>query len=174
MADAASSSNKNVLNKTALYIIIGLITLLVTIIIAGTVLFIYFGNMSAPTKTVIVREESSHANTVSSKPEEFGLLVSLGDKFPIYLQVSDDGEAHYLEVAITLEVGNDEKQKEEVEKRIPMILDLINTIVGSKTKEKIDEKEGKDMLRSEIKESINRKMGSNIVRNVYFQYFVVQ
>jgi flagellar FliL protein len=171
MADTATSSTKNVLNKTAIYIIIGLIALLLTVIIAGTVLIIYFGNMKVPTKTVIVTNSSQ---TTSSKTEEFGLLVSLGEKFPIYLQPTEEGVDHYLEVAITLEVGTDEKQKVEVEKRVPMILDLINTVVGSKTKEKIAEKEGKEVLRSEIKDSINNKLGSNIVRNVYFEYFVIQ
>ena len=177
MADApATTPNKSPMNKTAIYIIIGLIALLLTVIIAGTVLIIYFGNMKVTTKTVYVEEKPSHNS--SAKAEEFGVLVSLGDKFPVNLLNSDDGMEHLIEVAVNLEVEadkkNEEKQKEEVEKRIPMIRDLVITILRSKTKEKIDEKEGKETLRSEIKESINNKIGSNLIRNVYFAHFIIQ
>ncbi len=72
----------------------------------------------------------------------------------------------------TMELDN-EKTKEEISKRIPQIRDLMISILRTKTKEKIDEKEGKDQIRSEIINSINRYLVTGKVKNLYFEDFLI-
>jgi flagellar FliL protein len=72
-----------------------------------------------------------------------------------------------------LEVDS-EKTQVEVSKRIPQIRDLTISILSSKTKEKISEKEGKDLVRSEIINSINKNLTIGRVRRVFFEDFVIQ
>ncbi len=157
------------LNKTTTYIIIGLFSLLVTVIIAGTFLIVSF--KSGPTrvvetKTVVVDHGSS---------EEVGILVPLGNEVIVNL-TSEDGMDHYLKVNATLELEGkeeDEEAKKEVVKRIPLIRDLMISILSTKTKEKIEEKEGKEQIRSEIISSINKHLGKTKVKNLYFEDFLI-
>ncbi|TCL66552.1 flagellar FliL protein [Hydrogenispora ethanolica] len=148
-------------------LIIGLFSFLITVVIAGTFIFITF------------RQVDNHGNQQTSTvtAEEIGPLVPLGSEIIVNIP-ADDGSDHYLKVNITLEVKstkeNEEKAKEEVTKRIPQFRDLIISILSTKTKEKIGEKEGKDSLRSEIIASINRYLIAGKVNNLFFEDFVVQ
>ncbi|MGE5580949.1 MAG: flagellar basal body-associated protein FliL [Bacillota bacterium] len=164
---AATSNNTTSinLNKMTTYIIVGLFSLLVTVIIAGAFLIITFKGGTTKvveTKTVVVGAGAG---------EEVGPLVPLGNEIIVNIP-SDDGVEHYLKVNATLELDN-EKAKEEVTKRIPQIRDLMITILRSKPKEKIDEKEGKEQIRSEIISTINRYLISGKVKNLYFEDFLI-
>jgi flagellar FliL protein len=166
-ANKASNAATNVnLNKMTTYIILGMFVLLVTVIIAGAFLIFTFRNTTTTkviqTKTVEVSPEAG---------EEVGPLVPLGSEIIVNIP-SDDGAERYLKVNATLEVDN-EKAKEELSKRIPQIRDLMISILRTKTKEKIDEKEGKDQIRSEIISSINQYLISGKVKNLYFEDFLI-
>jgi flagellar FliL protein len=87
---------------------------------------------------------------------------------------SEEGFEHFLKTNIVLELDSGEKTGEEVSKRIPQIRDLVINILASKTKEKIIEKEGKDQVRSEIINNINQLMSNGMIRNIYFQDFIIQ
>jgi flagellar protein FliL len=173
MADAPATGNKgsntgttNInLNKMTTYIIIGLFSLLVTVIIAGAFLIFTFKS----TTTRMIETKSVEVNPSSG--EEVGPLVPLGSEIIVNIS-SDDGIERYLKVNATLEVDND-KAKEEVAKRIPQIRDLMITILRTKTKEKIDEKEGKEQIRSEIISSINHYLVLGKVKNLYFEDFLI-
>jgi flagellar FliL protein len=61
-----------------------------------------------------------------------------------------------------------------MEKRMPIINDVINTLLTSKTFEEIYTVEGKEALRGEIREELNRRIPGLGVIAVYFTEFVVQ
>jgi flagellar FliL protein len=147
-------------------LIIGLFSFLITVVIAGTFIFITF------------RQADSHRSAESAvSAEEIGPLVPLGSEIIVNI-AAEDGSEHYLKVNITLEIRadkqNEEKVKDEVTKRIPQFRDLIISILSTKTKEKIDQKEGKDALRSEIIASINRCLLTGKINNLFFEDFVIQ
>ena len=153
------------LNKMTTYIILGMFVLLVTVIIAGA--FLIFTFKTTTTRVV----ETKTVEVSPSSGEQVGPLVPLGNEIIVNIQ-SDDGVERYLKVNATLEVDND-KVKDEVAKRIPQIRDLMITILRTKTKEKIDEKEGKDQIRSEIIDSINHYLVTGKVKNLYFEDFLI-
>ncbi len=61
-----------------------------------------------------------------------------------------------------------------MQKRLPIINDVINTLLTSKTFEEIYTVEGKEALRAEIRTELNRRIPDLGVIAVYFTEFVVQ
>ena len=163
----ANNANANVnVNKMTTYIILGMFVLLITVIVAGAFLIFTFKNSASSQAPIIKVQEVNPAAA-----EEVGPLVPLGNEIIVNIP-SDDGVERYLKVNATMELDN-EKTKEEITKRIPQIRDLMISILRTKTKEKIDEKEGKDQIRSEIINSINRYLVTGKVKNLYFEDFLI-
>lgn len=163
-------------NKFTMYIILGLIALLICVMVMATILIINLGQVKTP-KTIIQTipagnypQNGMEGNNL--KTDEFGLLVPLNEVI-VNLSAADGAE-HFIKVNVTLEVSNNEKVKEEVVKRVPQLRDLVISILRTKTKENIDEKEGKEKLSSEISIGVNRILGGNKVRHVFFEDFMIQ
>jgi flagellar FliL protein len=142
-------------------LLIGLFSFMITVIFFGTFIIVTLRQSSNP---------KPHVET--ARNEEIGPLVSLGEEIIVNIN-SERGFEHYLKIQLTLEVDS-EKTQVEVSKRIPQIRDLTISILSSKTKEKISEKEGKDLVRSEIINSINKNLTIGRVRRVFFEDFVIQ
>lgn len=141
-------------------LLIGLFSFMITVIFFGTFIVVTLRQTNNPRPEPTVRNE------------EIGPLVTLGEEIVVNIK-SEEGFEHYLKIKVTLETDG-EKTQAEVNKRVPQIRDLIISIVSSKTKEKISEKEGKDLVRSEIINSINQSLSKGKVRRVFFEDFVIQ
>lgn len=182
MAEETSNVEKKAGDKkTVNLIIIGLFSFLITVVVAGTFLVVFLKSPGDTGKSVKVSAKTNKPKVV--KPE-IGPLVSIGPEVIVNI-TSETGTDHFLKVNITFELEpvKDKKGKvdptggaavEEVNKRQPQIRDAVITILRSKTKEKIDEKEGKDLIRSEIINTVNKFLISGRIKNVYFQDFVIQ
>jgi len=79
----------------------------------------------------------------------------------------------YARVAITLELSN-EKVKQEVGRRMPIIKDAIIDVISSKTSDFVRTPEGREALRLELIKRLNIILVEGGVRNIYFTEFVVQ
>lgn len=156
---AEEKDNKK--NSTMTIMMIGMFSFFITVVIAGTFLFMKF---SAPTAA---------GNTGKYGGGEIGPLLPIGSEIIVNLAPSDTTGDHYLKVNITMEADG-EKTVGELTKRIPQIRDLVIGILSSKTKDKIEEKEGKERIRREIIRVINSHLSLGRVRNIYFQDFVIQ
>lgn len=60
----------------------------------------------------------------------------------------------------------------EIEKRKAQVRDIIIIILSSKTYEEVSSREGKDNLRTEIKDTINSFLTSGKITNVFFTEFI--
>ena len=155
-----TNSKGSMLNNNKAVIFIGIFSFLVTTIFFGTFIIITLKQTNAPAKVIV------------KQTQEMGPVVSLGNDILVNIR-SEEGFEHFLKTNIVLELDSGEKTGEEVSKRIPQIRDLIINVLASKTKEKIIEKEGKDQVRSEIINNINRLMTTGKIRNIYFQDFII-
>jgi flagellar FliL protein len=160
-------------------IIIGLFSFLITVLVSVTFLIII---LKRPATSAAAPKGYSGHNRTGGYKEELGPTVPIEPEFIVNI-ASETGEEHYLKVKITLELRplpGAKKGEEggpavkEITKRIPQIRDTVITVLRSETKEKIDQKEGKDLIRSEIIKSINKYLISGVIKNVFFQDFVVQ
>lgn len=106
-------------------------------------------------------EEKSH--------EFIGKLVPLET---FLVNISGSRGRKLVKINMELEVSNAEVQ-EEVEKIKPKIRDYIIIIVSSKTFTEISTKEGKDLLRDEIKNQINLFLTKGQIARVYFTEFIL-
>jgi len=103
-------------------------------------------------------------------PSQVGVMVDLG---VFTVNLADKGTDAYARVAITLELSN-EKVKQEVDKRMPIIKDAIIDVISSKTSDFVRTPEGREALRLELIRRLNIILVEGGVRNIYFTEFVVQ
>jgi len=92
---------------------------------------------------------------------------------PFIVNLADPKARRYLKTTITLELRND-AAKERAEQLLPRIRNDIILLLSSHTMEDIITMEGKIRLRDEMIARINRILGENRLKNIYFSQFVVQ
>ncbi len=101
---------------------------------------------------------------------QIGVMYDLG---VFTVNLADANTDAYARVAITLELSN-EKVRQEVDKRLPIIKDAIIDVISSKTSDFVKTPEGRESLRLEIIKRLNIILVEGGVRNIYFTEFVVQ
>ncbi|MEO1765854.1 flagellar basal body-associated protein FliL [Thiobacter aerophilum] len=116
--------------------------------------------------------ETAHKEE-TEKPPVFTRL----DQFTVNLQRGADGEDHYLQVEVDLQVAN-EKVIEQIKLRMPQIRNATLLLMSSKTAEELAPVEGKQKLANDIVTQVNQILGvkdpKQGVLAVYFSAFVIQ
>ncbi|MCX8163884.1 MAG: flagellar basal body-associated FliL family protein [Aquificaceae bacterium] len=103
-------------------------------------------------------------------PSQVGVMMDLG---VFTVNLADREADAFARVAVTLELSN-EKVRQEVERRLPIIKDAIIDVISSKTSSFVRTPEGRENLRLELIRRINTILFEGGVRNIYFTEFVVQ
>lgn len=67
-----------------------------------------------------------------------------------------------------------EQTPEEIDKRKAQIRDIIIILLSGKTYDEVSNREGKDQLRSEIKDTVNAFLTKGKINEVYFTEFIYQ
>lgn len=165
-ADASKKSGQKPI------VLIGLV-ILNMLVVMGVGFMIYKGKKKEdekPSLDHVIAGEVKDQEHEKHKPEqEVGKVVPL-ETFIVNLAGSKGRKV--LKVNMELELlGNKEGDGNivgEIETRKAQIRDFIIIILSSKTYEEISTKEGKDFLRSEIKDNINTFLSKGKISNVYF------
>ncbi len=140
-------------------------------------------------------QAAGHANASQAAPAEEKAPGSNGPG-PMYVlkdrivNLADPTGRRYLKVGLSIEfnigaaefkkAGPDERKAKQaefdklLEPQAPLIDDAIISILAARTPGDISTPEGKQRLKSDIKEAINRLLGGEQVANVYFTQFVMQ
>lgn len=79
----------------------------------------------------------------------------------------------YLKVTMHFELKDAASQRLVLQK-IPVLRDVVITLLGSKSLEAVSGPEGKFQLKDEILFRANQAMGGDVFRNIYFTEFVMQ
>ncbi len=117
-------------------------------------------------------EESKAASLIKPVPEEakIGPMVEIKE-FVVNIIGSDT--PHYVKASLSLELDKD-TTTDEVNKRMPQIRDAILLLIGNKTFEELQDIQGKNQVKAELKSKINSFLKTGKVNNVYLTDFVVQ
>jgi flagellar FliL protein len=99
-----------------------------------------------------------------------GMMVELDD---FTVNLLSEGGKRYLRTKINLELGSNNLQS-EIEKKIPVLRDIIIQVLSSKQIEEITTKDGKERLKDELVKALNRALIDGQLKNVYFTTFVIQ
>lgn len=139
-------------------IIIGLVFFLVAM--AGT--YFLISRMMAP----LLPENQAEKQEIST-----GNLVSIGE---FTTNINDVGSTRFLKFEVFVEVAKEDKKSQEtITEAMPIIKDSILSIISSKTAADLDVR-NRENLKAEIKNELNKKIGSNVIHNVYFTSFIMQ
>jgi flagellar FliL protein len=90
---------------------------------------------------------------------------------PFVVNLSEPGR--YLKVTMQFELSSSADEK-YITERVPILRDVIITLIGNQTYEYAASAEGKIQLKEEILLRTNRIFGKEVFRNLYFTEFVMQ
>lgn len=113
-------------------------------------------------------EEEEHGETPSK--EALGALLPLD---PFVANLADEDGKRYLKANLQIEFYQS-KVPEEFNQRTAQVRDLLLTLFTSKMFSEIRTPAGKAVLRDEIVNRLNRAIGKDMVKAVYFTDFIVQ
>lgn len=179
MAEIASQEEQQGGSSNKLLILVAVMLLIVLII--GAVLAYSMLNSddeivdaaNQATKSKIVNKSSTKSSKDQKRGTDYtqiGPMYSL-DKFIVNL-FSDSG-GRYLRTAVNLELSSAEFQP-EVDKKQPLIRDIIIKTLSAKSYEEISTIRGKEVLKDEIVVELNGIFTDGTVENIFFTEFVVQ
>lgn len=101
--------------------------------------------------------------------EEVGAKMPL-EEFLVNLAGSSD---HYLKATIALGLKKGEGE-EKLKEEIAPIRDAALSVLSTKKLEELATEEGKEKLKTEMKEKINKELGGDKVVKIYFMSFATQ
>ncbi len=99
--------------------------------------------------------EAKPAEVSEENPSGFGDTYNFKT---FHLNLGNPLENHYIRLEIAAEYKGGEKQKAEIERRMPQLRDAVVSVVSSKSREFLLGPDGKAQLRREILIKVNRYM----------------
>lgn len=164
-APAAGGSGQ----KPILFIALAVINMLVV----GAVGFMLFQSKkkdaSEPKLEHVIKGEAETQDAEKSEEQSFiGRVVPL-ETFIVNLAESKGRKVAKVNIEIELKGDN---VAEEIEKRKAQVRDIIIILLSSKTYDEVSTKDGKEALRSEIREQLNAFLATGQISNVYFTEFI--
>lgn len=117
-------------------------------------------------------EESKAAALIKPIPEEakIGPMVEIKE---FVVNIIGEETTHYVKASLTLEMDK-EAAIQEVGRRMPQIRDAILLLISNKTFTELQDTQGKNQVKAELKTKINSFLKTGSVNNIYLTDFVVQ
>ena len=146
-----------------LFIIIGVLVLVIAI---GAVAFVMVLNKK--NQPVAAEEQPEEQKT---EEQEKGVVYEFDNA--LIVNLADTNAERFIKVQPVLEVNGD-KAVESINQKKPEVLDILISIFSSKSLEDVTSLSGKDHLKQEIVDKINKVLPEGKVLKVYFVEFVIQ
>lgn len=154
--------------KPTLFIILAVFNM---IVVVGVGAMIFMAQQKAENEDgvdSVIRGEQEAQKEDAVKEDFIGKLIPL-ETFLVNLSGSRGRKL--AKINMELEVSNDDVQG-EIDKLKPKIRDIIIIILSSKSYAQISKKEGKDVLRDEIRDQVNLFLTKGQIKRVYFTEFI--
>lgn len=121
------------------------------------------------------KEAKADKPKVSTPTQRGSDFANIGPMYPLdpfTLNLLSDSGSRYVKCTIELE-QNSELLKPELDKKVPIIRDIIIRTLTAKTFEEVSTQKGKERLKDELVGKINEILTDGFIKNVYFTDFVV-
>lgn len=167
------SSKKIVL---IIVIILSFIILLVLGIVVGLMLSSHPSEDAATTET---NKQTQARTQPAPKPNTSGRysdFMNIGVMYPMdqfIVNLLSESGSRYLKISLDLELSI-QTLTPEIDKKKPIVRDIIIRSLSSKTIEEISTTKGKERLKDEIVSKINEILTDGYVKNIYFTDFIIQ
>ncbi len=150
------------------------VLVMINMAVVGGVGFMVFKSNQAHNHQTTIDEVTEGAKKDNEEEKAKEEKEFVGKTIPLetfLINLSGSQGRKLLKVNMELEVEGD-KTPEEIEKRKAAVRDMILLILSSKRYEDVSTKDGKDRLRDEIKEQLNRVLKKGLVKQVLFTEFI--
>lgn len=190
---AAPQSGGEKKSKAILFVVIGIVVVL--LILVGVVVALLMGGDDEGEKkqentpqveTQAAAQPSQKAaqiivgNTISVRSVDKlqpGLIYPAEGPIPFTVNLMTQTGKRYLKTSMQFELDKDEVKamatKAELDNKMPMIKDVVNEILSSKSIEDVATTKGKSRIKDEIVKRINEFLMDGKVFDVFFVEFVV-
>lgn len=156
-------------SKPTLFIVLAIVNMAVVI---GVAVLLYLGKKkeaAQPKIDDVIRGEHEAQEEEKIKNEDFiGTLIPL-ETFLVNLAGSRGRKLAKVNMELEIE---GEQVHEEIEKRKAQIRDIIIILLSSKTYAQVENKEGKEHLRDEIRDTVNAFLTKGRIKRIYFTEFI--
>ncbi len=157
-------------------VLIIVIVLLVLLLIGGGLVayFLLSGSDEAVVDTAAAPQTKSMPAKKRSKRSTDYLTV--GPMYPMnqfIVNLLSENGSRFLKATVNLEMDKPELSA-ELDKKKPLIRDIIIRTLSSKTFEEVSTIKGKDRLKDEIVNKINDVLADGQIKDIFFTDFVVQ
>lgn len=157
-------------------LILILLVIINMVVVAGVGVMLYLKNQKDKHEPTIEKVVSGvGADDKKDEATEAIQEDSVGKTIPmemILVNLAGSRGQSIAKVSLEFEVDNDAVIK-EIEKRKPQIRDVLITLLSGKTLDEISTVEGKDSLREEIRDTVNRFLSKGKIKRVLFTDLMV-
>lgn len=141
----------------------------IKIIVVGLLIFLVAMGASYFLMKSLMAPLMPKVETASTASLETATLVAVPE---FTTNISDVAGNRYLKVEVSVELG-DKKNAESVKTFMPIIRDSILSILTSKTVADLDVR-NRANIKQEIQNDLNKKLGKDYIKNIYFTNFIMQ
>ena len=162
--------------KGSMMLVIVAVLLVVVLIAGGLLIWLLAGSgdeeeAQADTSAPAAVQDKKQKRTASSG----GDFSNLGSIYPLdafTVNIQGDGVSRYLKCTMQLE-QNIPTLTPELDKKQPIIRDIIIRTLMSKTQEEISTSKGQERLKDEILNRLNEILQDGYIKNIFFTDFII-
>ena len=179
MAEEKNEEEKKEKKSGSNLVLIIIIILLVLILVGGGIAayFLLSDNGNEPqANTGTQTTQNNQAKMSKKKVVRNSDLLQIGPVYPLdqfIVNLLSQGGARFLKTKMDLELSGPELTA-ELDKKKPLIRDIIIRTLSSKTFQEVSTSRGKEKLKDELVDKINAVLADGNVKNIFFTEFVVQ
>ncbi|ELU1072332.1 flagellar basal body-associated protein FliL [Campylobacter jejuni] len=162
----------------SLVIIIVILLFVLLLSIMGVIAWLISSSSSDESEVKEAPKEEAKADKpkVSAPTQRGSDFANIGPMYPLdpfTLNLLSDSGSRYVKCTIELEQNSELLIKPELDKKVPVIRDIIIRTLTAKTFEEVSTQKGKERLKDELVGKINEILTDGFIKNVYFTDFVV-
>lgn len=174
MAEEVKEEVKKKGGNVLLIAVIGILVFL--LIIGGLVAFIMLGSSDENAAAGQPQVATTTQGPAQSPKQRSNDFFNIGPMYPMdqfLVNLLSESGSRFLKTALNLELS-EETLAPEIDKKKPLIRDIIIRTLSSKTYEDVSTAKGKERLKDELVTKINETLRDGYIKNVYFTDFIVQ
>ncbi|CUU75777.1 flagellar basal body-associated protein FliL [Campylobacter hyointestinalis] len=174
MAEEVKEEVKKKGGNVLLIAVIGILVFL--LIIGGLVAFIMLGSSDENAAAGQPQAATTAQGPAQSPKQRSNDFFNIGPMYPMdqfLVNLLSESGSRFLKTALNLELS-EETLAPEIDKKKPLIRDIIIRTLSSKTYEDVSTAKGKERLKDELVTKINETLRDGYIKNVYFTDFIVQ
>ena len=165
--------------SSSLVLIIIIVILILLLVVGGLLAFLLMSGNDDTTQGQTVQAQTEQVQSAATKNtagKRSNDYINMGPVYPLdqfIVNLLSESGSRYLKTKVDLELSA-ETLTPEIDKKKPLIRDIIVSTLSSKTYEEVSTQKGKNRLKDEIVDRLNEVLADGHIKNIYFTDFVVQ